>query len=399
MIKILRGMKDTLPPQNKKYEYFINECTKIVKKYGFEYIETPILEETSLFKRSVGESSDIVGKEMYQFIDKGNNDVCMRPEGTAGVVRSFVENKLDRKGGTYRFFYHGPMFRYERPQKGRFRQFHQFGLECFGENSPIEDANIIVMAQEILDNFNIKSTLKVNSLGCDSCMTPYRQTLISFLNSCDELCDDCKRRKETNPIRVFDCKNPNCQELLTPAPRLKNNLCKSCQNDFNTLLSLLDAKNISYEIDSNLVRGLDYYSKSAFEFVSGDLGAQNAVAGGGRYDKLVEFLDGRATPAIGFAMGIERLLELIEMPNDKREGYYFGAMCEEAITPIFLESSKMRKNEKVIMNNSVKSLKAHLKAADKCQAKFCAVIGEDELKNKTIWIKDLENKTEESKNI
>ncbi len=394
MIKALRGMKDTLPPQNDKYSYFIEKTTEIVKRYGFEFVETPILEDTGLFKRSVGESSDIVGKEMYQFIDKGGNDVCLRPEGTAGVVRSFVENKLDRVGGIQRFFYHGPMFRYERPQKGRLRQFHQFGIESFGVESHLEDVAMIVMLKKILDTFSINYELKINSLGCQKCMPPFREKLIIFLDATEGLCEDCLRRKDTNPIRVFDCKNPNCAVLLKSAPRLNQNFCEECDDNFSKILKLLDKLNITYEVDPNLVRGLDYYSRTAFEFVSGDLGAQNAVAGGGRYDRLVEFLGGRATPAIGFAIGIERLLEMIEIPENERDGYYFGALCEEALEVVFTQADKKRTTDNVTMGYSVKSLKAHLKAADKANARFCAIIGEDELQEQVIWIKDLSEKNE-----
>ncbi len=395
MIRALKGMKDTLSPQNKKFEYFIENTTKIVKKYGYEFIESPILEETALFKRSVGESSDIVGKEMYQFTDKGGNDVCLRPEGTAGIVRAFVEAKMDRIGGVNRFFYYGPMFRYERPQKGRFRQFHQFGCESFGESNPLEDANIIIMIKEILDFFSVNYSIELNSLGCPNCLPPFRQKLVAFLNETEGFCADCLRRKETNPIRVFDCKNPHCQTLLTPAPRLNKELCQDCQNDFDVVTKTLDNAHISYTLNPNLVRGLDYYSKTAFEFVSTDLGAQNAVAGGGRYDKLVEYLDGRPTPAIGFAIGIERLLDMIELQEAPREGYYFGALCEEAKELLFSQASKQRKIDKVIHNYDIKSLKAHLKGADKANARYCAVIGEDELKNSLLWIKDLQEKTEE----
>ncbi len=395
MIRALKGMKDTLAPQNKKFEYFIENTTKIVKKYGYEFIESPILEETTLFQRSVGESSDIVGKEMYQFTDKGGNDVCLRPEGTAGIVRAFVEAKMDRIGGINRFFYYGPMFRYERPQKGRLRQFHQFGCESFGESNPLEDANIIIMIQEILDFFGVNYTIELNSLGCPSCLPPFRQKLVAFLDETEGFCEDCLRRKETNPIRVFDCKNPHCQTLLTTAPRLNKALCQVCQNDFKVVTDTLDKANISYTLNPNLVRGLDYYSKTAFEFVSTDLGAQNAVAGGGRYDKLVEYLDGRPTPAIGFAIGIERLLDMIDIKASVREGYYFGALTQEAQEAVFLQAHKQRKKGKVIHNYDVKSLKAHLKGADKANARYCAVIGEDELKNATLWVKDLQEKNEE----
>ncbi len=395
MIKALRGMKDFLPPQSEKLEYFINSSANIAKRFGFLPIETPILEETSLFKRSVGESSDIVGKEMYQFIDKGGNDVCLRPEGTAGVVRSFIENKLDKKGGVYRFYYFGPMFRYERPQKGRLREFHQFGVEVFGQESVLEDVNVIALAKEILDFFDISYSLKINSLGCKECMPSYRDDLVRFLKDIEDgLCEDCQRRIITNPIRVYDCKNASCQNLLKNGPRITDSLCKICDEDFQTLTSMLDELNIEYEIDKNLVRGLDYYTKTAFEFVSNQLGAQNAIAGGGRYDRLVEFLGGKSTPAVGFAIGVERILDLIKEPAKTREGYYFAALTKEALPTIMKEAFKLRKKDTVYMEYKVKSLKAHLKAADKLNARFCAVIGEDELKNGVIWIKDLEKRSE-----
>ncbi len=400
MIRSLRGMNDILSPDNTRFEYFLQTATTIAKRYGFEYFEAPILEETALFKRSVGESSDIVGKEMYQFTDKGENDVCMRPEGTAGVVRAFVQNKLDRQGGIHRFFYHGPMFRYERPQKGRLRQFHQFGVESFGVASVFEDASVIMMVADILKALGIGFRLKLNSLGCPECMPPYRQKLVSFLEAASEhICEDCVRRRETNPIRVLDCKNGTCQELYVEAPKLMDHLCASCSGDFETLKKLLDANGIAYEVDPHLVRGLDYYSKTAFEFVSDEIGAQSAIAGGGRYDRLVEFLDGKPTPAVGFAVGIERLLELIVMPEPQRDGYYFGAMDEEALAAVMAVAQKKRAAERVIIEYAPKGLKAHLKGADRVQARYCAVIGEDELKAGTVWVKDLEEKSESVRSI
>ncbi len=395
MIKALRGMKDFLPPLSEKYDYFIKNAEKIARNYGYELVETPILEETSLFKRSVGESSDIVGKEMYQFIDKGGNDICLRPEGTAGVVRSFIEHKLDRRGGVYRFYYYGPMFRYERPQKGRLREFHQFGAESFGEGSVYEDASVIKLVKDILDFFSIDTVLKINSLGCKECMPSYRESLVTFLRDIEDgLCEDCKRRISTNPVRVFDCKSESCREVLSEGPRITDSLCSVCDEDFALLTSILDELGIEYEVDKNLVRGLDYYTKTAFEFVSSSLGAQNAVAGGGRYDRLVEFLGGKPTAAIGFAIGVERILELIKLPEKEREGYYFGALCEEAVSVVFKEGLKKREREKVFIEYNKKSLKAHLKSADKLNARFCAVIGEEELKNGVIWVKDLEKKEE-----
>ncbi len=394
MVNALRGMKDTISPESEIYSYVIETCTRIAKHYGFSLIETPILEETALFKRSVGESSDIVGKEMYQFIDKGGNDVCLRPEGTAGVVRAFIGQKYDKAGGIRRFFYHGPMFRYERPQKGRLRQFHQFGAETFGEASVDEDATIIIMLGHMFKALGIGYTLEINSLGCPTCMPSYRTQLVSFLSALDGLCEDCERRKQTNPIRVLDCKNDTCKSLLVGAPILLEQLCESCANDFNRLKALLQHAGVAYSINTKLVRGLDYYSKTAFEFVSSDIGAQSAIAGGGRYDRLVEFLDGKPTPGVGFAMGIERLMELVKMPQMKREGYYIGALCEEAQETVFDLVIEKRKSTRVLTSYDVKSLKNHLKQADKNDVTFCVCIGEDELAGHTVWIKNLETKEE-----
>ncbi len=395
MIKSLRGMNDILSEDYKRFTYFINTATKVAQRYGFHFIETPLLEETALFKRSVGESSDIVGKEMYQFIDKGQNDVCLRPEGTAGVVRAFIQKKLDKAGGAHRFFYHGSMFRYERPQKGRLRQFHQFGVESFGVNSVYEDVTMIMMVSDILKELGIGYRLQLNSLGDNNCMPDYRNKLVKFVKECeDDICEDCVRRLDTNPIRVLDCKNDKCQTIYDGAPKLLNNLCDSCDDDFSSLKKILQNNGIEYEIDTNLVRGLDYYSKTAFEFVSDNIGSQSAIAGGGRYDKLVEFLDGRPTPAVGFAIGIERLMELIVMPETSRDGYYIGAMDEEAVDLVMSLAHKKRKTDKVTIDYKAKNFKNHIKAADKICAKYFCIIGSNEMKDGNMIIKDLQNKTE-----
>jgi len=394
-IQALRGMKDIINNESKLFTYFIENASKIAQKYGFNYIETPILEETALFKRSVGESSDIVGKEMYQFIDKGENDVCLRPEGTAGVVRMFVQNKLDRAGGTHKYFYYGPMFRYERPQKGRLREFHQFGCESFGEESVYEDANIILMISDILNFFEIGFKLQLNSLGCKDCMPQYRDNLVKFLEDLT-LCEDCQRRIKTNPIRTLDCKNESCQAQLKNAPKITHNLCQNCNDDFEKLKTILTSNNIQFEIDTNLVRGLDYYTKTAFEFVSDEIGAQSAIAGGGRYDRLVEFLGGRSTSAIGFAVGIERLLELIKVKIKKEEILYIGSMCEEANDVVFNLVHKKRKTLKVATDYKSRGFNKHLKNATKINASMIALIGENELKENTIWVKNLETKEEQT---
>ncbi len=397
MINPLRGMKDLTFDESQRFVHIVTTAIGIAKKYGYSYIETPILEETSLFKRSVGNSSDIVSKEMYQFEDKGGNDVCMRPEGTAGVVRAFVSAKLDRQPVKQKFYYYGPMFRYERPQKGRLREFHQFGCESFGEASVYEDFTIITMISQIFESLGIGFDLQINSLGCTACMPPYKQNLVGFLTETkEELCEDCNRRIESNPIRVLDCKNKNCQSLLVTAPKLINDLCDECDTDFKKLTALLDNAGISYEVDTNLVRGLDYYNKTAFEFVSNDIGSQSAIAGGGRYDKLVEFLDGKPTPAVGFAIGIERIMELVQMPEVNKEGIYMGAMTPEAVEILFPLAAKKRKETKVTLEYNSKGFKSHMKGADKVNARYAVLIGEDELANGTVWVKDLESKEEKT---
>ncbi|MCV6608200.1 MAG: histidine--tRNA ligase [Campylobacterales bacterium] len=394
MLQALRGMKDLID-DGEKFNYFVKTAENVAKKYGFSFVETPILEETSLYIRSVGESSDIVGKEMYRFEDKGGNDVSMRPEGTAGVVRAFVEKKLDRKGGLNRFYYCGPMFRYERPQKGRLRQFHQFGIESFGEESVYEDAAVITLAKNIFDDLGIGCELQLNSLGCKECMPTYRETLVSFLRSHqDKICDDCKKRTETNPIRTLDCKNSECQNIYVDAPKITDNLCQNCDTDFEKLKKLLEASNIEFSINKNLVRGLDYYNKTAFEFVSKEIGAQSAIAGGGRYDKLVEYLDGKETPAVGFAIGIERIFPLFEKKDESLNKFYIGAMDEKYTDTSFILAVDLRRENEVTFEPKTKSLKSHLKGADKVGAKYCCVIGENEGQNNEIWVKDLEAKEE-----
>ena len=399
-VQSLRGMRDIVGSESKLFTYFIENASKIAQKYGFSYIETPILEETALFKRSVGESSDIVNKEMYQFIDKGQNDVCLRPEGTAGVVRHFVEKKLDRAGGTYKWYYFGPMFRYERPQKGRLREFHQFGCEVFGISNVYEDANIIMLIREILEFFEIGFTLKLNSLGCTLCMPKYKESLVENISNFKEkLCEDCNKRLTTNPIRVLDCKVETCQNLLKDSPKITNSLCSSCSSDFTKLKEILDFNNISYEIDSNLVRGLDYYNKTAFEFVSSEIGSQSAIAGGGRYDKLVEFLGGKSTAGIGFAIGIERLLELVKIKENEEDSLYIGVLDENSLNKAFEVAIKKRKTIKTHIEYAPKGFAKHFTIAEKLNCNIVALIGENELKNGTIYIKNLDTKEEKTINL
>lgn len=391
MIKALRGMKDIID-NGDLYRDIIKICEETAQNFGYKFVEIPKLEETSLFIRSVGESSDIVNKEMYEFKDKSDNSICLRPEGTAGVVRAFIEHKFDKAGGVRKYFYHGSMFRYERPQKGRFREFHQFGIECFGENSVYEDASVIIIGAEILKRLNIKTTLKINSLGDKNCMPIYKEKLVKFLNS-QTLCDDCQRRIKTNTIRVLDCKNEACQKALQNAPLITENLNDECKSDFEKLKEILTKNNIEFEVDPKLVRGLDYYTKTAFEFVSDELGSQSAVLGGGRYDNLVEYLGGKPTFGVGFALGIERVMEILSIRNkeEKRDGIYLCALDDKFINEIYSLGLDLRKKYKVEVSYEAKNPAKHLKSADNLNKLIFLCIGENEFKNNEIWYKNLEN--------
>ena len=399
MISALRGMKDVLPPQSVLYERIIKICEEVAKNYGYEFVLSPHLEQTALFRRSVGESSDIVGKEMYQFEDKGGNDVCLRPEGTAGVVRAFIEAKFDRAGGVRRYFYHGSMFRYERPQKGRLREFHQFGCECFNEPSVYEDASVILMINEIFSRLGIKTKLLINSLGDAASMGAYRQKLVKFLDEHEgQICEDCKRRKLTNPIRVLDCKVESCQKIYENAPLIIGSLNDECASEFKKLQEILSGNGVEFEIDPKLVRGLDYYCKTAFEFVSNEIGAQSAVAGGGRYDRLVEYLGGKASYGVGFAMGIERIMEILggRESQSARGGVYIGAMDADGVDAVYKIAINLRKSFPVLVSYEPKKLQKHLNAADNANTRICLCVGEDELRSDKIWLKDLSEKAEKT---
>lgn len=397
MIKALRGMSDILDDRARIYEKIIKICEEIAQKYDYEFIEIPKLEESSLFRRSVGESSDIVGKEMYEFQDKSGNLVCLRPEGTAGVVRSFIENKFDKAGVIKRYFYHGSMFRYERPQKGRLREFHQFGVECFGISSVYEDASVIMMLNDILNKLEIKSELRINSLGDAQSMNAYKAKLVEFLNKKQDcLCEDCKRRISTNVIRVLDCKNSSCQEILKDAPVIIENLNDECKKDFEKLQEILRKNGVNFVVDTKLVRGLDYYSKTAFEFISDEIGSQSAVGGGGRYDRLVEYLGGKPTCGVGFALGVERLMEIIsnKQEDKERDGLFICALDEKYLDEVFFVAKKLRENFKVKISYEIRNLQKQLKSADNLNSLLFLCIGEDEFKNNEIWCKNLQTKEE-----
>lgn len=396
MISALKGMKDLLSIEARLYERVIKVCESVARNYGFEFIATPHLELSALFKRSVGESSDIVGKEMYEFIDKGENSVCLRPEGTAGVVRAYIEHKFDKTQSVKRWFYHGSMFRYERPQKGRLREFHQFGVESFGVKSVFEDATLILMLAQILAKLDIKAKLKLNSLGCEKCLPEFRAKFLEFVSAKSDFCEDCKRRKELNPIRMLDCKNEHCQGLLVGAPALKECLCAECQSDFKSLQGLLSANGVEFELDDRLVRGLDYYSKTAFEFESDEIGAKAAVAGGGRYDKLISYLGGKEGFGVGFAIGVERLMAILAQKeqSQKRNGVYLCALDSAFVTRLFTLANSLRQRHKVNLSYEAKKLAKHLNLADLSGAKIFLCMGEDEAKENKLFYKDLESKEE-----
>lgn len=396
MISALKGMKDLLSIEARLYERVIKACESVARNYGFEFIATPHLELSTLFKRSVGESSDIVGKEMYEFIDKGENSVCLRPEGTAGIVRAYIEHKFDKTQSVKRWFYHGSMFRYERPQKGRLREFHQFGVESFGVKSVFEDATLILMLAQILAKLDIKAKLKLNSLGCEKCLPEFRAKFLEFVSAKSDFCEDCKRRKELNPIRMLDCKNEHCQGLLVGAPALKECLCAECQSDFESLQGLLSANGVEFELDDKLVRGLDYYSKTAFEFESDEIGAKAAVAGGGRYDKLISYLGGKEGFGVGFAIGVERLMAILAQKeqSQKRSGVYLCALDSAFITRLFTLANSLRQRHKVHLSFEAKKLAKHLNLADLSGTKIFLCMGENEAKENKLFYKDLESKEE-----
>lgn len=401
MISALKGMKDLLSIEARLYERVIKACESVARNYGFEFIATPHLELSTLFKRSVGESSDIVGKEMYEFIDKGENSVCLRPEGTAGIVRAYIEHKFDKTQSVKRWFYHGSMFRYERPQKGRLREFHQFGVESFGVKSVFEDATLILMLAQILAKLDIKAKLKLNSLGCEKCLPEFRAKFLEFVSAKSDFCEDCKRRKELNPIRMLDCKNEHCQGLLVGAPALKECLCAECQSDFKSLQGLLSANGVEFELDDKLVRGLDYYSKTAFEFESDEIGAKAAVAGGGRYDKLISYLGGKEGFGVGFAIGVERLMAILAQKeqSQKRNGIYLCALDSAFITRLFTLANSLRQRHKVHLSFETKKLAKHLNLADLSGAKIFLCMGENEAKENKLFYKDLESKEEKTVKI
>jgi histidyl-tRNA synthetase len=362
--------------------------------FGFREIRPPVIEHTELFVRSIGETSDIVEKEMYTFEDKGGRSLTLRPEGTASVVRGYVQHALHTLPAPQKFYYSGPMFRYERPQKGRQRQFYQIGVEAFGAEGPEIDAEIISMLVLFLERAGLAGLrVQVNSIGDEECRPSYRQALREhFSSSLDRLCDDCQRRYEQNPLRILDCKAKGCRELRQGAPEVSRYLCASCTEHFARLKRMLSDLAVPYEVNAEMVRGLDYYTRTTFEVTSESLGAQNAVAAGGRYDKLVEEFGGPPTPAIGFAVGMERLVSLAkeEGPEAPAPAVFIASLGDEAGAVAFGLADRMRRDGLwVELGYARGSLKSQMRKADKFEARAVVIIGEDELKKNRVNWKDL----------
>jgi histidyl-tRNA synthetase len=386
-------MKDTWPAEARKWQRIEAIAREVLGAFGFGEIKTPVLEKTELFARSIGEATDIVEKEMYTFSDRSGDSLTMRPEATAGLVRAFIESKTYAQPGPHKVFLIGSMFRHERPQKGRLRQFNQIDVEVLGDDGPQSDAELLVMLAHLLERLGLRNVkIKLNSLGCPACRPGYREELMSFLDARrGKLCEDCRRRLDANPLRVLDCKVEACQEAVQDAPAMAEHLCQECQDHFSTVKQLIGASQVDYELDKRLVRGLDYYTRTTFEAIAGDLGAQNAVAGGGRYDGLVEMLGGPSQGAIGFAFGLERLALLLpDEENAPAPSLYVAAMGEEARAWAFTAASALRrKGVWVELTPQDKSLKAQLRRANKMSAAKVLIIGPDELQAGKAQLKDM----------
>lgn len=393
-IKKIKGFADLFQPESGIFTYMEATARMLFGCYGYEELRIPIIERTELFSRSIGFETDIVQKEMYTFLDRKERSITLRPEATAGIIRAYIENKKYIQQDVTKLCSIGPMFRYERPQKGRMRQFHQINCECLGHIDSYTDAELIIMLIRFLESLDIrKFTLQLNSLGCKICRPPYKTILLTWLNQIDPmlLCDDCRRRKETNPIRIFDCKVPSCKHIMKDAPSLFANQCVDCSEYFSTVIRLLDHEEITYEINPHLVRGLDYYTRTTFEVVSTDIGSQCAIAGGGHYDGLIEQLGGPMLSGIGFACGMERLALLIPEREKPRLDVIVAALEEPAKDIAFSLALELRdaglKSEWLFKTGSMKSLMRHV---DKSRALYCLLLGSEELAVGEISIKNMD---------
>lgn len=405
--KAIKGTKDVLPKDVHKNQYIEATALDIASKFGYKEIRTPVFEHTELFQRGVGDTTDVVQKEMYTFDDKGGRSITLRPEGTAGAVRSFLENGLCNEALPQKVCYLTSCYRYEKPQAGRLREFHQFGVECFGTASPLADAEIIALAKSIFDTLGVRDlSLEINSIGCPKCRAEYHKALKEYFASRkDELCDTCKGRLDRNPMRILDCKSPICHEIAQGAPVVIDYLCDECKEHFEKVQKYLDAQNIEYKINPQIVRGLDYYTKTVFEFVSNSIGAQGTVCGGGRYDGLVEELGGQHTASLGFAMGLERLMLLMEaqgceFPQAEKPDLFIVALGEKATLKAVEIAKDMREEGfSALLDLNQRSVRAQMKYADKLGAKFNVVIGDNEVENKIAKIKNMQTGEETEINL
>ncbi|MBD5584541.1 MAG: histidine--tRNA ligase [Clostridia bacterium] len=407
MINIPKGTKDVLPNQSYKWQYIEGVAREVARTYNFKEVRTPTFEHTELFKRGVGETTDVVNKEMYTFEDKGGRSITLKPEGTAGVARTFIENGLASSPMPLKTFYITPAFRYERPQAGRLREFHQFGVEVFGASSPETDAEVILFASTLLNKLKIKDVkLELNSIGCPKCRAEYNRALKEYFKPhLSEMCENCRSRFDKNPLRILDCKEERCKAIAQNAPKITDYLCDDCKNHFESVKALLKNQNVEYTVNPNIVRGLDYYTRTVFEFVSTNIGAQGTVLGGGRYDGLIEQLGGSSLPAIGFGAGLERLILLMEntsvpFPEDEKPLIYLAGMDDKSRAKAFEIATNLRSNGVCAeVDHMQRSVKAQFKYADKLGVKFVAVIGETELNEGVLAVKNMAEGTQTSVKI
>ncbi len=397
--KAVKGTKDILPAEIYKNQYIESTAIDVAERFGFKEIRTPVFEHTELFQRGVGDTTDVVQKEMYTFDDKGGRSITLRPEGTAGAARSFLENGLSNETLPQKVCYITSCYRYEKPQSGRLREFHQFGVECFGADSPLADAEIISLADTYFKELGVKDlSLELNSIGCPTCRAEYHKALKAYFEGRkDELCDTCKDRLERNPMRILDCKSPVCSEIAKSAPVVLDYLCDECKAHFEKVKAYLNALNIEFTVNPRIVRGLDYYTKTVFEFVSNSIGAQGTVCGGGRYDGLIEELGGQKTPSLGFGLGLERLLLLMEaqgceFPKEEKPDLFIAAMGEKAQLKA-VEIAKDMRDEgfTCLYDINGRGLRAQMKYANKLGAKYTVVLGEDEVSGGIAKLKNMES--------
>lgn len=394
-----RGTYDIMPNQALAWQWLEKNIREVFLLYGYGEIRTPIFEHTELFQRGIGETTDIVEKEMYTFTDKGGRSITLRPEGTASVVRAYIEHKLYGQAPVAKLYYLGPMFRQERPQAGRFRQFHQFGVELIGDESPVADAEVILLAHDLYRRLGLTDLeIHLNSVGCPHCRQEYKRVLTSMLKAAaGELCPTCRVRLDRNPLRLLDCKNAACQGIISRVPPIQNYLCTDCRHHFDQVVALLETVNVKYELSPRLVRGLDYYFRTVFEILNKDLGAQNALCGGGRYDGLVEECGGPAVPGVGFASGIERVLTTLEQRGKLPEfsnspNLYLIPLGEQLSAVAFSLATTLRRAGYIVeLGNGRKSLKSQLKTAHKSGAALAVIIGEDEWQAREVTFKKMDD--------